>query len=380
MRLLVLGGSSFVGRALAEAGVARGWRVTTFNRGRGAWAHPDAERLIGDRLDRATLAPLAARDWDLVADTWSGAPRAARDAAALLAPRAGHYAYISSCSVYAPPPPMGVDERAATVAASPDDEDGDDYAVRKRGAELAVEQAFGDRALLVRPGLIIGPHEDVGRLPWWLLRIARGGEVLAPGPADQPLQLIDARDLAAWTLDAAVAGRHGAYNAVSRRGHATMGSLLQACLDVTGAEATLTWAPPGLVAEQGIEPWVELPIWLPPDHEYRAMHGADVDKAHAAGLTTRPVAATVADTWRWLQGLGTVPPQRDDVPRHGLDDASERAALGGGGRGRPPRSSARRRRRCARPAAAPRRRLHRRQRLLRQGGDAGARAGRRVEA
>src|SRR3954453_22935399 len=138
MRLLVLGGSSFVGRALVEGGVARGWRGTTFNRGRGAWAHPDAERLIGDRLDPATLAPVAARDWDLVADPWSGAPRAARDAPALLAPRPGHYAYISSCSVYAPPPPMGVDESAPTVEATPADENVADYAVRNRGRGLAL--------------------------------------------------------------------------------------------------------------------------------------------------------------------------------------------------------------------------------------------------
>jgi nucleoside-diphosphate-sugar epimerase len=327
MRLLVLGGSSFVGRALVEEGVARGWDVTTFNRGRGAWAHPDAERLIGDRLDPATLAPLGRRDWDVVADTWSGAPRAARDSAGVLTPRAAQYAYISSCSVYAPPPPVGVDETAPTVGASPDDGDVEDYAQRKRGSELAIADAFGDRALLVRPGLILGPHEDVGRLPWWLLRLARGGEVLAPGPADQPLQLIDARDLATFTLDAAAAGRGGAYNAVSRRGHATMRSLLEAGIAATGSDATLTWVTPQVIAEQGIEPWSELPIWLPPDHEYRAMHAADVEKAHAAGLVTRPAADTVADTWAWLRALDGAPPQRSDIPPHGLAPERERAAL-----------------------------------------------------
>jgi nucleoside-diphosphate-sugar epimerase len=310
-----------------EEGVARGWDVTTFNRGRGAWAHPDVERIVGDRLDPATLAQLGARDWDVVADTWSGAARAARDGAAILAPRAARYAYISSCSVYAPPPPVGVAEDAPTVDASPDDEHLDDYAVRKRGSELAIQDAFGDRALLVRPGLILGPHEDVGRLPWWLLRLARGGEVLAPGPADQPLQLIDARDLATWTLDAAVAGRRGAYNAVSRRGHATMRSLLEAAIAATGAAATLTWVTPDVIAQQGIEPWSELPIWLPPDHQYRAMHAADVEQIHAAGLVTRPIQDTVADTWAWLSALPGAPPQRADIPPHGLDAERERAAL-----------------------------------------------------
>src|SRR3954454_9070643 len=154
MRLLVLGGGSFVGRALVEAGLARGWEVTTFNRGRG-WSPPGVQRLVGDRLDAGSLAPLGARRWDVVADTWSGAARAARDSAAVLAPVTATYAYISSCSVYAPPPPVGVDEAAPTVDATPDDEHVDDYAVRKRGSELAVEQAFGDRALLVRPGLIL---------------------------------------------------------------------------------------------------------------------------------------------------------------------------------------------------------------------------------
>jgi nucleoside-diphosphate-sugar epimerase len=270
---------------------------------------------------------LGRRDWDVVADTWSGAPSAARDSAAVLAGRAGHYAYISSGSVYAPPPPMGVAEDAPTVPASPDDGDVSDYAQRKRGSELAIAGAFGDRALLVRPGLVLGPHEDVGRLPWWLLRLARGGEVLAPGPADQPLQLIDARDLAAFTLDAATAGRGGAYNAVSRRGHATMGSVLEAAREVTGGAATLTWVPPDVIARQGIEPWSELPIWLPPDHEYRAMHAADVEKAHAAGLVTRPAEETVRDTWAWLSALDGSPPQRADIPPHGLSPEREQAAL-----------------------------------------------------
>ncbi|WCB94140.1 hypothetical protein DSM104299_02868 [Baekduia alba] len=327
MRLLVLGGSSFVGRALVEDGVARGWDVTTFNRGRGAWAHPDVERLIGDREDAASLGVLDGREFDVVADTWSGAARAARDAAAVLRDRVGRYAYISSCSVYAPPPPMGVAEADPTVAAAADDGHVDDYAQRKRGSELAITEAFGDRALLLRPGLILGPHEDVGRLPWWLLRLARGGEVLAPGPADQPLQLIDARDLATFALDAADAGLGGAYNTVSRRGHATMRSLLEAGVAATGGAARLTWVTPAVIAQQGIEPWSELPIWLPPDHEYAAMHAADVERAHAAGLRTRPVRDTVRDTWAWLRALAGAPPQRDDIPPHGLDPERERAAL-----------------------------------------------------
>jgi nucleoside-diphosphate-sugar epimerase len=322
MRLLMLGGTAFVGRAVVEDAVARGWEVATFNRGRGAWAHPDAERLTGDRLDPASYAPLLAqRDWDVVVDTWSGAPEATRAIAALLAPRTARYAYISSCSVYAPPPVPGAGETAPLI------EDDPGYAGLKRGSEDAVAETFGDRALLLRPGLILGPHEDVGRLPWWLLRLARGGDVLAPGPPDLPLQLVDARDVARFALDAAAAGRSGAYNTVSRRGHATMRSLLEAGIAATGSDAHLAWAEPGRLRAAGIAPWTELPIWLPPDDEYAALHDIGVEKAHAAGLVTRPAAETVADTWAWLQALGARPPQRSDLAPPGLAPEREQEVL-----------------------------------------------------
>ncbi len=326
VRLLVLGGSEFVGRALVGEGLARGWRVTTFNRGRG-WAAPGVERLIGDRGNPRDLARLADGEWDVVADTWSGAPRAASDSAAVLSGRARGYVYISSGSVYAPPLALGADESAPTVPASPR-ADGGEYSELKRGAEVAVQAAFGDRALLARAGLILGPHENVGRLPWWLTRMAAGGEILAPGPPDLPLQYIDVRDLAAFVLHAVLGGRGGAYNVVSRRGHATMGSLLEACRAVAGRSgARLTWVDPDAVLEAGIEPWSELPIWIPPEHEYAALHDASVERAYADGLRCRPVQETVADTWSWLSGMGGVAPLREDRPRPGLDPGRERAAL-----------------------------------------------------
>jgi 2'-hydroxyisoflavone reductase len=327
MRLLVLGGSSFVGRAVVEDGVRRGWSVATFNRGTRPAVDAAVEPLIGDRLVPADLAVLRDRDWDVVVDTWSGAPRAAADSAAVLRERAGIYAYVSSGSVYAPPPPIGGDESSPTVDASPDATEGD-YPELKRGAELAIERAFGDRALFARAGTILGPHEDVGRLPWWLLRMHRGGEVLAPGPPELPIQYVDARDLAAWMLDAAAAGRAGAYNVVRRAGEETMGSLLDACRAVAGApDASLTWVEPELVLAAGIEPWSELPVWLPPDHEYRGMHAADVERVHADGLRTRPLLETVSDTWAWLRSTGLRPPQRPDRDPPGVDPAKEAAAL-----------------------------------------------------
>jgi 2'-hydroxyisoflavone reductase len=285
IRLLVLGGSGFVGPALVGEGLERGWEVATFNRGRSAvQGDPRVRRLRGDRTGPATLGPLADQAWDVVVDTWSGAPTAVRDAVAVLGGRVGHYVYISSASVYAPPLAVGLDEAAPVVAGSPDDRDDGDYARAKRGAELAVVDGMGEHGLLIRAGLILGPGEDVGRLLWWLERMARGGEVLAPGPPQRPLALIDARDLARFALDAAVAGLDGPYNVVSRRGHATMASLLHACADCAGTvDLRLVWATPEVIAGCGIEPWTELPIWLPPGTDYEGMHGCGVERRTRPG-------------------------------------------------------------------------------------------------
>ncbi|WP_411111805.1 NAD-dependent epimerase/dehydratase family protein [Streptomyces sp. c-19] len=327
MKLLMLGGTEFVGRAVVEAALERGWEVTVFHRGRHA---PPAgvTSLLGDRTTGPDgLAALAAGSWDAVVDTWSAAPSAVRDAARLLADRVGRYAYVSSRSVYAWPPAAGLAEDGPLVEGSPDDGDMP-YAESKRGGELAATAAFGaDRTLLVRAGLIIGPYENVGRLPWWLGRIARGGPVLAPGPADSPIQYIDVRDLAEWTLDAIAAGLSGPYNVVSPPGHTTMGGLLDACVRVTGAEAELRWTAPEALLAAGAEPWSELPVWLPPGEMYDAMHTADVTKALKAGLRCRPVAETVADTWAWLESLGGAAPQRPDRPGAGLSPEREAEVL-----------------------------------------------------
>jgi nucleoside-diphosphate-sugar epimerase len=325
--LLVLGGSGFVGPAVAEAGLARGFAVTTFHRTASGWTHPEVQVLNGDRLDPASLAPLRRRTWDLVVDTWSGAPRAVRDSARALSDHAHRYAYISSESVYRPPPPRGVDESAPTVEADPDAET-TDYAADKRGGELAAQDSFGDRALLARAGTILGPYENVGRLTWWLRRMARGGEVLCPGPAELPIQFIDARDLAGFVIDAATAGHSGPFNLVCRRGHATMGALLEACGATAGAADTrLTWVAPDAIAAAGIEPWTELPVWLPDDDEYAGMHDANVERAHAAGLHCRPLTDTVRDTWAWLSALPAPPPLRDGAMPAGLAPEREREVL-----------------------------------------------------
>ncbi|MFJ8435797.1 NAD-dependent epimerase/dehydratase family protein [Kitasatospora sp. NPDC094019] len=327
MRLLLLGGTEFVGRAVAEAALERGWEVTVFHRGTHA-APAGARVLHGDRTAEGGLAALAEGEWDAVVDTWSAAPSVVRDSARLLADRVGRYAYVSSRSVYAYPTPAGADESAPLVEGSPDDGEMP-YAESKRGGELAALDAFGDRALLVRAGLIVGPYENIGRLPWWLDRIARGGPVLAPGPRDLAVQFIDVRDLATWTLDAVAAGLGGPYDLVGPRGHSTMGELLEACAAATGAEPELRWTEPEVIAEAGIAPWVQLPFWVPPGELYDTVHGADVGKALAAGLRCRPAAETVADTWAWLRSIGGVAPRRPDRPTVGLDPALEAAVLSG---------------------------------------------------
>ena len=324
MRLLVLGGTHHVGRAVVETALGRGDDVTTLTRGVSGPSASGAIALHADRTDPAMLrAALGTAEWDAVIDTWSGAPAVVRDSAALLADRAGYYGYVSSRSVYSWPPPPGQDESGPVVDGDPADTGQEDYAAAKRGGELAAVEAFGDRALLARAGLIIGPYEIVGRMPWWLGRIDRGGDVLAPGPPDRPLQLIDCRDLAAWMLSAADRGLGGAFNTVSKSGHATMASLLDAAISATGSSARLVWVSPEVIESAGIEAWTELPIWLPPTGEAAGMHDGDVTAAYAAGLTCRPIEETIADTWQWLQAEG-YPEAR---PGMGLDPDSERRVL-----------------------------------------------------
>ncbi|GHI08234.1 reductase [Streptomyces cellostaticus] len=330
----MLGGSEFAGRAVAEAALGRGWDVTVFNRGRHE-PPPGVRALSGDRTAPDGLAALAEGEWDVVVDTWSKAPRAVRDAARLLRGRARRYVYVSSCSVYAWAPPAGYAEDAPLVEGAEADAEQTEYPQDKRGGELAVLDAFGaDRSVFVRAGLILGPYENIGRLPWWLTRIARGGPVLAPGPRDLPLQYVDVRDLAAWILGAAEQELSGPYNLMSPQGHATMGELLDACAAVTGADAELRWTEPDVVLGAGIAPWTQLPVWVPPGTDmHDAMHGADVSRAVATGLTCRPVTETVSETWTWLRSIGGIAPQRPDRPPVGLDPEVEAKVLAGAGGG-----------------------------------------------
>ena len=324
----MLGGTHHVGRCAVEAALAAGDDVTTVNRG---VSRPPADGVTGLVADRTVPGALAAAldgrpDWDAVLDTWSGAPRVVHESARLLSGRAGHYGYVSSRSVYVWPIPPGLDESAPVADGDPDSDDAVDYQAAKRGSELAVLDGFDGQVLLARAGLILGPYELTGRLPWWLRRLADGGPTLAPGPYERPLQYVDGRDLALWMLGSAQRDQAGTYNVVSHRGHATMGTLLDSAVEASGRRAQLVWVAPEVVEEAGIAAWTELPIWLPPTGEAAGLHDGDVSAAYAAGLSCRPVQDTVADTWSWLQAEGW-PPPRPDRPPVGLDRSREDAVL-----------------------------------------------------
>ena len=323
MRVLMLGGGTFVGRALVDAAVAAGHDVTTFTR----TTEPPAgvEAVHGDRTTPAGLSGLAGREWDVVFDTWSGAPRVVRLGVSALRDRVGHYSYVSTASVY-DDRALGSDEDHPTVDADPD-ADATDYSADKRGAELAILAAFGEeRCLLARAGIIVGPYESTGRLVWWLNRIAAGGDVLAPGPASARIQWVDARDLAKWMVACAGVGTSGAFTAISPPGFVGLGEVLDECIKRTASSAHLVWVSPEFVMAQGLWEWVELPLWLPPGDDFDSAYRLDTRRAAAAGLVCRPMTQTVADTWAWIEAGGT-PRTVAGRPSPGLDPAKEQAAL-----------------------------------------------------
>ena len=319
----MLGGTRFVGRAVVQAALDRSWSVTALHRGRTGALPPGVRVLHADRTDADALATaLDGGRWDAVVDTWAGAPVVATTAARLLQGRVERHGYVSTSGVYV----WGehVDESSPLVPADPQGA-GTDYAADKRGAELGVLASFPD-ALLARAGLILGPYEDVGRLPWWLRRIAAGGRVVAPGRPDRPLQYVDVRDLAAWLLHGLETGLSGGVDVISPSGHATTAELLQACVEVTGSDAELVWVPEDALAAAGAEPWTQLPCWVPETGEFAGFLEAATDLAAATGLRCRPVRATVQDTWDWLQRDGW-PQQRPDRPVHGLPAELEQQLL-----------------------------------------------------
>ncbi|GAA0921481.1 NAD-dependent epimerase/dehydratase family protein [Nonomuraea longicatena] len=305
MRLLILGGTWFLGRAVAELAIERGHDVTTFTRGRSGTDVPGTVPVRGDRTSGTDLTRLAGTgSWDAVVDTSGMTPAMVETAAVSLAEAVAFYVFTSTVNVFQGWPLTPLDDASPLRVYTPDGPAGesvaDRYGREKVGAEQAVTRSFPGRAALLRPGVIVGPYEYVGRIPWWLRRLARGGRVLAPGTPDQAIQPIDVRDVATFALDTAEEHRTGSFNLAAPIGSATFGGFLGACRQAVGSDAHLEWVEHDFLIHHKVREWVELPLWRP----YAGTWALDAERARTAGLTCRPLATSVADTWTWLTGTG----------------------------------------------------------------------------
>lgn len=301
MKLLVLGGTRFLGRHLVEEALARGHEPTLFNRGRTApELFAGVERLQGER--GGDLAPLRGRSWDAVVDTCGYLPREVRRSAQALREAVGRYLFVSSISVYADSSAAGQDEQAprATLA-DPDCEDiPNHYGALKAACEDEVQRLFGERAILLRPGLIVGPFDPSGRFTYWVQRVQRGGTVLAPPSPQYPVQFIDARDLAAWMLDLLEQRQAGAFNASGPAAPLSFGAFLDECRRALGARAEFVWPGAPFLDRHGVAPWTELPLYAGEDG--RGLNEVSLARARSAGLRLRPAGETCVDTARWAGG------------------------------------------------------------------------------
>jgi 2'-hydroxyisoflavone reductase len=306
MRLLVLGGTKFLGRAVVEAALARGHELTLFTRGQtNPELFPEAEHLRGNR--DGDLRALEGRSWDAVVDPSGYVPRVVFASADLLRDAVGHYVFVSSISAYTPPFQPHFDERAPL--AELDDPRSEEVQVHYGGlkvlCERAVGEVYGERSARVRAGLIVGPHDPTDRFTYWPRRVAAGGTVLAPGRPDRQVQFIDVRDLGGWIVHVCEQRIGGAFNATGPVPAVTMSGLLETCRRVSGNDAEIAWVDESFLLEREVSPWMELPLWLPEsDPEHAHMQDADVSRALAAGLRFRPVEETVRDTLAWAHAAG----------------------------------------------------------------------------
>jgi nucleoside-diphosphate-sugar epimerase len=303
MQLLVIGGTHFVGRATVEDAVERGHDVTVFHRGPAEpEGFPEVEHIHGDR--DGGLEAIRGRTWDSAIDTCGYFPRAVRESARLLADMTATYVFVSTLSVYPDDAPAGCNEQSPTHGPPfPDTEEitAESYGPLKMACELEAQAAFPGRCLVVRPGYIVGPHDPTDRFTYWVRRAAGGGRMLAPGPQGQPLQVVDVRDLATFTLDRLEAGTSDVFGVIGPRERLTWNDALAALLEAGGAKTELTWVDAAFLQARVKEEDGELPLW---DIDYPGLHSFDASKAIAAGLRHRPLADTIADTLAWDRGRG----------------------------------------------------------------------------
>jgi 2'-hydroxyisoflavone reductase len=335
MKILILGGTVFLGPHLIEAAIVRGHQITIFNRGQhNPDRYPGVEKLRGDR--GRDLEALYGRRWDAVIDTCGYLPAAVRESAELLANAVEHYTLISSCSVYANFDLAGTYENAPVSTISPEQVNeaekidtgerataltyGKMYGALKALCERAAEEAMPGRLLNVRAGLLVRSYDYSDRFTNWVHRVAQGGEVLAPGQPGRRVRVLDARDLAQWIMRMTEMQQTGIYNATGAEDGLTMGRLLEECRTASGSAATFTWASEKFLLDQKVGAWSEMPLWIP--EEYNGIFLVNNDKAISAGLTFRPLSETIKDTLTWD---ATRPSNLQR--RAGLEPARERELL-----------------------------------------------------
>jgi 2'-hydroxyisoflavone reductase len=331
LRILILGGTGFIGPSEVRYALNRGHKVTTFNRGK-SHPHelpPEVEQLIGDRNGK--LDALKNRQWDVVIDDPTTLPAWVRDASQVLKGNVDRYVFISTISVYADAS-KGVDESAPVAKyEGPDAFKETLEAVKASGyktygplkalSEKEVEKWFPAQALIIRPGLIVGPRDPTDRFTYWPVRIARGGDVLAPGTPNDPVQFIDARDLAEWTIRMAENRETGVYNATGPAKSLTMGGMLEGMKSALNSNATFTWTPADFLKQQKVEAWSDMPVWA---GDELGLARTNISRALSKGLTFRPLAETARDTLAWFK---TLPQDRQSKPHAGLTPEREAEVL-----------------------------------------------------
>jgi 2'-hydroxyisoflavone reductase len=309
MNLLILGGTSFVGRHIVECALARGHDITLFHRGQtGPKLFPGVEKVLGDRTTSDGLNVPAGRSWDAVIDTSGYFPKDVRASARLLESSARRYLFMSSTAAYADFSKEGMDESGrlrVTGNANATELTNETYGPLKVLCEQAVQDAFGARATVVRPGVIVGPHDPTGRFTYWPDRIARGGEVLAPGSPWRKVQFIDGRDLARFVIGAVESDIGGVFNARGPAAPLDMRTFLETCRRVVGGDATFTWVSDSFLEQAEIVPQRGLPLWIPESADMLGSGSVDSRRAIAAGLTFTPLEQTISDTFEWDRGQKT---------------------------------------------------------------------------
>ena len=325
LNILILGGTGFLGPHIVEAAQKRGHTLTLFNRGKtNPGLFPDVEKLHGDR--KTDMTALHDRKWDAVVDTSGYFPADVKRSAELLKPNVGRYVFISTISVYESMAKPNDETSPVGKTSTPDATEitGETYGPLKALCEEEARKAFPDSSTIIRPGLIVGPGDPTDRFTYWPARVARGGEVLAPDKPEHPTQFIDGRDLAAFIVTCLENETNGTFNADAQAGSLTMGALLDSCKRMSKSDATFTWVPWKFLEAQNVNPWSDLPAWIPAEGDSAGFGKVDASKAKAAGLTYRPLDETVKDTLAWM---ATWPAERKAKLRAGLSPEREAEVL-----------------------------------------------------